>query len=239
METFFIVMFWILLIDSIGANVLLLAKQQQEIDATKSALEQGRTNLEGEANKLATETCTQKLELAKIQLALLEAHNQALEDLDSKVKKSPDFAIETCRNLNPGLSKPECETKIEEYRNGKKTEYSETQEKITETKAQIDELEMKCAGSAEATIDANGNIVTAGCKSWFDGCNTCKVGEPGIPMACTKMACDAMTMQPAKCMDDNSLVTAKEDCTKSGGVWSIEQSSCFEDPATMTGEGEK
>ncbi len=34
--------------------------------------------------------------------------------------------------------------------------------------------------------------VPEGCITWFDGCNNCSVGEPGMPMACTMMACAQM-----------------------------------------------
>jgi hypothetical protein len=216
-----------------------LAQQQEEIDATKDALKQGKDELEDAANKLAAQSCAQELELAKTQLELLQNHATELEKLGSQVQKSPDYAIQTCRDLNPGLSKPECEVKVEDYMGGKKTEYDEIQQKIVETEAQIAELEAKCTKDAEVMVDANGNIITPGCQSWFDGCNTCKVGELGAPMACTMMACDATSMQPAKCMDEDSLVIAKENCAKAGGTWSVEQNSCFEDPSTMAGEGEK
>ena len=178
-----------------------LDAQQQEMDAMKGAVEQEKAELESATDELVAQTCTQELELAQTQLVLLEKHEKALEDLGKQVQKSPDFAIQTCRDLNPGLSKPECETKVKDYMGGKKTEYDETQAEIVKVEAEIVELEAKCASATGATVDANGNTVTAGCQSWFDGCNTCKVGEPGAPMACTMMACDAATMQPAKCMD--------------------------------------
>ncbi len=93
--------------------------------------------------------------------------------------------------------------------------------------------------SEDNTVDENGNIVAEGCQTWFDGCNTCKVNEEGMPMACTRMACDKNVMQPARCMDEESINNDKQTCTESGGVWSEEQNSCFEDPATMADEGEK
>ncbi len=35
-----------------------------------------------------------------------------------------------------------------------------------------------------------------GCKTWFDGCNTCTRSEPGKPAACTLMACIEKTEKP-------------------------------------------
>jgi membrane-bound inhibitor of C-type lysozyme len=49
-------------------------------------------------------------------------------------------------------------------------------------------------------IDENGNKVTDGCKTWFDGCNNCQVGSEGM-MACTRKFCDPATMEKAKCLD--------------------------------------
>lgn len=178
-----------------------LDAQQQEMDMMKESMEQEKVELESATDELVTQTCAQELATEQTQLDLLEKHAKALEDLEKQVQKSPDFAIQTCRDLNPGLSKPECETRVKDYMGGKKVEYDETQEQIVETEARIVELEAKCASVTGATVDANGNTVTAGCQSWFDGCNTCKVGEAGAPMACTMMACDAAAMQPAKCMD--------------------------------------
>ena len=94
-------------------------------------------------------------------------------------------------------------------------------------------------GEEDVIVDENGNIVTEGCETWFDGCNICQVGEVGMPMACTKMFCDPATMKPAKCMDEESIDKEKQDCDNAGGVWSEEYGSCFEDPATMAGEGER
>ncbi|MEA3322999.1 MAG: MliC family protein [Patescibacteria group bacterium] len=100
---------------------------------------------------------------------------------------------------------------------------------------------LNCTEEASATdeiVDENGNTVAEGCETWFDGCNTCQVSADGM-MACTRMFCDPATMQVAKCMDEESIDEDKQNCTEAGGVWSEEHNSCFEDPATMAGEGEK
>ncbi|MEN8252123.1 MAG: hypothetical protein ABFQ53_00885 [Patescibacteria group bacterium] len=49
--------------------------------------------------------------------------------------------------------------------------------------------------------DINGNVITEGCQTWFDGCNTCKTIEPGAPMACTRKACSPDAMEEAHCLD--------------------------------------
>lgn len=51
-------------------------------------------------------------------------------------------------------------------------------------------------------VDENGNTVTVGCRVWFDGCNTCQVGDPGMPMACTRKFCAPEVMEEARCLDD-------------------------------------
>jgi len=41
----------------------------------------------------------------------------------------------------------------------------------------------------------------AGCVSWFDGCNTCKVSpESGVPLGCTRMLCHPEMRQEPKCL---------------------------------------
>ncbi len=88
-------------------------------------------------------------------------------------------------------------------------------------------------------IDENGNKVIDGCKTWFDGCNNCQVSPDGI-LACTKKFCDPGMMKEAKCLEEvTNESEAKQACATAGGVWSEEQGSCFEDPSTMAGEGEK
>lgn len=100
---------------------------------------------------------------------------------------------------------------------------------------------LNCQEESTATgemVDENGNVITAGCTVWFDGCNNCQVSPDGM-LACTRMFCDPATMQPAKCLDEESLDNDKQVCAEAGGVWSEEYDSCFEDPATMAGEGER
>ncbi len=90
-------------------------------------------------------------------------------------------------------------------------------------------------------VDENGNTVPAGCKMWFDGCNNCQVMENGM-LACTRKACDEAMMQKPRCLDDEQQVDAtnpQQKCAEAGGVWSVEHNSCFEDPSTMAGPGEK
>ena len=51
-------------------------------------------------------------------------------------------------------------------------------------------------------VDENGNTVTPGCKVWFDGCNTCHVGDSDMSMACTKKLCAPEIMKEAHCLDN-------------------------------------
>ncbi|MEN8252378.1 MAG: hypothetical protein ABFQ53_02255, partial [Patescibacteria group bacterium] len=108
-------------------------------------------------------------------------------------------------DINPGLSRPECEQKVEDFMGGKSEELEITQEKLETTEVKVQELEAQC-GSGEV-VDSSGNTVTPGCQTWFDGCNTCKVTEPGTPMACTKKACAAKG--EAKCMDATTEATTE------------------------------
>jgi hypothetical protein len=56
----------------------------------------------------------------------------------------------------------------------------------------------KCVHVTDTCLkDAYGRCVPDDCASYFDGCNTCSVGEKGL--GCTLMACE--TPSEAKCLD--------------------------------------
>lgn len=42
--------------------------------------------------------------------------------------------------------------------------------------------------------------VPENCKSWFDGCNNCIVGEGGL-LGCTRMFCPPEAMEEPKCLE--------------------------------------
>lgn len=100
--------------------------------------------MEKEENMTA-EACQQSLDLANTQQTLLNKHIEDLENLKNKVDDNPEGAIEACRTINPGLSRPECETRVNNYIMGeKKVEYDETQEMLEKVEMEIAELEMQC-----------------------------------------------------------------------------------------------
>merc|ERR1719334_3059728 len=65
-----------------------------------------------------------------------------------------------------------------------------------------------------------------GCKSYFDGCNTCRCGEEGKPAACTKKICVfgiLNKMGPAKCLDDEKPKEPEtcEACVAADRAWQV------------------
>ena len=50
-------------------------------------------------------------------------------------------------------------------------------------------------------IDNYGNTVPENCQNWFDGCNSCKIGEGDKSMACTKKFCAPESIEKAHCLD--------------------------------------
>jgi len=131
-----------------------LDAQQAEMDQAKEDIVEKKQAIAQEAEDIKNMSCEQQLELKKTQLTLLEAHAAALKNLEGKVEKSPEFAVETCRNLNPGLSVPECEDKVDVFMEGKGTELTETQAQITAIQAEITELETKCETGAATDTTA-------------------------------------------------------------------------------------
>ncbi len=132
--------------------------QQANMNQAKNDIAEEKQVIAQEAEELKNMGCEQQLELKKTQLALLEAHVAALENLEGKVEQSPDFAIETCRNLNPGLSVPECEDKVDVFMKGKDTELTETQEQVALINVEITELETQC-GADTAAADATATTI--------------------------------------------------------------------------------
>lgn len=63
------------------------------------------------------------------------------------------------------------------------------------TSEQTDVVTEPEAPSIGGEVDES--VIPKGCVTWFDGCNMCQTSEPGMPMACTMMAC--MEMQEPYC----------------------------------------
>ena len=49
-------------------------------------------------------------------------------------------------------------------------------------------------------LDAYGNVIPADCKTWYDGCNTCRAMEGGFH-SCTRKLCTDK-FGAAKCLDE-------------------------------------
>jgi len=54
-------------------------------------------------------------------------------------------------------------------------------------------------------------VCTDGCKSWYDGCNTCKCNDNGTQVGCTRMYCE--TTLPNRCKDNDPCIVV--DCIPS------------------------
>jgi len=74
--------------------------------------------------------------------------------------------------------------------------------------------EPKCLEPAEESDSEV--VIPEGCTSWYDGCNTCSVGE-GELSACTMMYCTPEVMKEPKCLkyaeESDSEVVIPEGCT--------------------------
>lgn len=60
------------------------------------------------------------------------------------------------------------------------------------------------ANQPTSSVTVTNAMCPAGCKTWFDGCNTCMCTAPGQG-GCTKKMC--MTKQAPKCMDEPAATT--------------------------------
>ncbi|MEC8220928.1 MAG: Kazal-type serine protease inhibitor domain-containing protein [Nanoarchaeota archaeon] len=64
------------------------------------------------------------------------------------------------------------------------------------------DVEVAYEGVCSNTVlkDSYNNTIPNTCSSWFDGCNSCSIGENGI-IACTLKYCGEDMLQDAYCLD--------------------------------------
>lgn len=104
-----------------------LAVAEKELSEKEAILAEGTA-------VLANQSCENALETAKTQKAVLTKEIDDLTAIGKKINNNPSYATDICRHLNPGLSRPECETKIENGAN-------EAKESIVAMEAKIEELD--------------------------------------------------------------------------------------------------
>lgn len=133
-----------------------MAAEKQAADTEKAAMEQqAKTEqavtdaqaevaaVQAEAQETATvnaaATCEEELETATKLLPGLEDYSDLLENIGEEIDDNPDKAVEKCREIyeDRGLSKNECQIKVDDYVKGKTAVYDELQAEIKTTEATI------------------------------------------------------------------------------------------------------
>ena len=113
------------------------AQQQQEALATaEQELSEREAILADGIEQLEQQSCENALETAKTQKTVLTKEINDITTTGNKIINNPTFAIDVCRQLNPGLSKPECETLIE-------TKAVEAQQSVEEMETMVEELDKR------------------------------------------------------------------------------------------------
>lgn len=103
---------------------------QAEAEAQEKAIMDAADSAQTQAVVDANATCEENLAKAQKMLPELEAYSDLLKALGEEIDSNPDEAIEKCRELNEGLSKNECDTKVNNYVDGKTEVYDELQLQI-------------------------------------------------------------------------------------------------------------
>lgn len=124
--------------ESREAQAQMQAQEKAIADATDSA----QTQLEEAAKQTvvdANATCEENLAAAQKSLPELEEYSDLLKSLGEEIDDNPEKAIEKCREINDGLSKNECDMKVNNYVDGKTEVYDELQLQIKATEDVITE----------------------------------------------------------------------------------------------------
>lgn len=124
------------------------AQQQQEaLAAAEEELSEKEALLTNGLAELENQSCENALEIATTQKVVLTKEINDLTTVGNKIENNSTFAIDVCRQLNPGLSKPECETRIE-------GSAQEAQESIVEMEAMVEELDERIKAGCSETDES-------------------------------------------------------------------------------------
>lgn len=121
------------------------AQVEAEAQAQKAATEKAVDTAQAEAKATASAntaakasaTCEENVANAQKNLPHLEDYAETLEKGGEIIEDNPDAAVAQCRETHEGLSKPECETKIDNFIAGKEDLYAEIEAEIATAEALI------------------------------------------------------------------------------------------------------
>ncbi|MEA3322961.1 MAG: hypothetical protein U9Q12_01955 [Patescibacteria group bacterium] len=118
--------------EAADATATVEAQEKAITDATESAQAQAEVAAQ-KAVVDANATCEENLASAQKSLPELKDYSDLLEALGEEIDDNPDKAIEKCREINEGLSKNECDIKVNNFVDGKTEVYDELQLQIKAT----------------------------------------------------------------------------------------------------------
>jgi type II secretory pathway component PulJ len=114
------------------------AKQtEQQIEGVKNQIEATTTQLAQQIEADTTATCAQKVAEAEALIPKLDDYSDILKELEKAEDDDPEAAIEKCREIHEGLSKNECEDKVEKFIEGNEDLQDEIETEIEELNAII------------------------------------------------------------------------------------------------------
>lgn len=107
-------------------------KAEQEAAEAQAQVAAKKTAAQETATTNAAATCQENLERAQTNLPKMEDYAKLLENLGEQIDDNPDDAVEKCREIyeDRGLSKNECQIKVDEYVAGKTAVYDDLQTEI-------------------------------------------------------------------------------------------------------------
>ncbi len=107
------------------------------VDTAQTEAVSAQATAQANAAAGAAATCEENLAKAQKDLPNLEDYAELLEKGGELIEDNPDEAIEQCRITHEGLSKGECETKVDNFVAGKEDLYAETEAEIETAEATI------------------------------------------------------------------------------------------------------
>lgn len=113
--------------------------QQKEAEDTVANAQAEVAAGQAAAQETAEATCEEELATATKLLPGLQEYSDLLKNIGEDINDDPDKAVEKCREIyaDRGLSKNECQIKVDDFVAGKTAVYDELQVEIAATEATI------------------------------------------------------------------------------------------------------
>jgi F0F1-type ATP synthase membrane subunit b/b' len=109
----------------------------QKADNVKDQVATAKAELVQQIESNSNATCQEKIAQAEALIPELDDYADLLKEIEKTEDDNPEQAIEKCREIHEGLSKNECEDKVEKFIEGNEDLQAEIEAEIEELNAFI------------------------------------------------------------------------------------------------------